>query len=158
MLPSASLGHNAGRPLPSEILNCLHIILWDRAAKHYEVWDSAGGFLSCYFHHLRSEGIHWAKVPNALKTAFLVKITISNVEDTEMGLTTFWWIDRRSIQKQIDFLVWFIAGDFVFQRLTVVFHTLDVRKYCCALTRKSTFQCHRNCSKLCGHDNLFSGQ
>lgn len=32
-------GHYTGKQLLSETLNQLHIILWDTAAKHYEVWD-----------------------------------------------------------------------------------------------------------------------
>lgn len=32
-------GHYTGKQLLSETLNRLHIILWDTAAKHYEVWD-----------------------------------------------------------------------------------------------------------------------
>ncbi|XP_008943272.1 PREDICTED: testis-expressed sequence 11 protein-like, partial [Merops nubicus] len=33
------IGHYSGKQLLPEALNRLHIILWDRAAKHYEVWD-----------------------------------------------------------------------------------------------------------------------
>ncbi|NXU81580.1 TEX11 protein, partial [Oreotrochilus melanogaster] len=33
------IGHYTGKQLLPEALNQLHIILWDRAAKHYEVWD-----------------------------------------------------------------------------------------------------------------------
>lgn len=31
------LAHSVGKQLPAEILNRLHLVLWDRAAKNYEV-------------------------------------------------------------------------------------------------------------------------
>lgn len=39
------IGHYTGKQLLPEALNQLHIILWDRAAKHYEVWDQIVVFL-----------------------------------------------------------------------------------------------------------------
>ena len=39
MICSIFSGHYTGKQLLPEALNQLHIIMWDRAAKHYEVWD-----------------------------------------------------------------------------------------------------------------------
>uniref|UniRef100_A0A8D2L189 Protein ZIP4 homolog n=1 Tax=Varanus komodoensis TaxID=61221 RepID=A0A8D2L189_VARKO len=38
MIESIIAGHSTGMQLPPEILNRLHLVLWDRAAKNYEVW------------------------------------------------------------------------------------------------------------------------
>lgn len=38
MIYSVFSGHYTGKQLLPETLNRLHIILWDTAAKHYEVW------------------------------------------------------------------------------------------------------------------------
>uniref|UniRef100_A0A669PID1 Protein ZIP4 homolog n=1 Tax=Phasianus colchicus TaxID=9054 RepID=A0A669PID1_PHACC len=43
------IGHYTGKQLLPETLNRLHIILWDRAAKHYEVWN----------HVVYSEALNW---------------------------------------------------------------------------------------------------
>lgn len=39
MICSIFSGYYTGKQLLPEALNRLHIILWDMAAKHYEVWD-----------------------------------------------------------------------------------------------------------------------
>lgn len=45
MICSIFSGHYTGKQLLPEALDQLHIILWDRAAKHYEVWDQIVVFL-----------------------------------------------------------------------------------------------------------------
>lgn len=39
MIYSIFSGHYTGKQLLPETLNRLHIILWETAAKHYEVWN-----------------------------------------------------------------------------------------------------------------------
>ncbi|KAF4794399.1 Testis-expressed sequence 11 protein [Turdus rufiventris] len=55
------IGHYTGKQLLPEALNQLHIMLWDRAAKHYEVWDQAIVFLfiSVKMEKNYSEALHW---------------------------------------------------------------------------------------------------